>query len=66
MIPPIRTLSLWQPWASLMALGLKRMETRSWPMRHRGPLAIATTQTIPSWLRAEIAVRESCLPPEAR
>lgn len=26
----IRCLSLWQPWASFMALGLKSIETRSW------------------------------------
>jgi ASCH domain-containing protein len=24
-------ISLWQPWASLIALGVKRIETRSWP-----------------------------------
>ncbi len=27
----IRTLSLWQPWASLIACGAKRYETRTWP-----------------------------------
>lgn len=32
--------SLWQPWASLIALGAKRFETRSWPTSHRGPIAI--------------------------
>lgn len=26
-----KALSLWQPWASLMASGAKRIETRSWP-----------------------------------
>lgn len=36
----MKTLSLWQPWATLMALGLKKIETRSWPTRYRGPLAI--------------------------
>lgn len=33
-------LSLWQPWASAMALGLKRIETRHWSTRYRGPLLI--------------------------
>jgi hypothetical protein len=33
-------LSLWQPWATLMALGAKRIETRSWKTSYRGPLAI--------------------------
>lgn len=27
----IRCVSLWQPWASLIAVGLKHVETRSWP-----------------------------------
>jgi len=33
-------ISLWQPWASLIALGAKRYETRSWPTNYRGPLLI--------------------------
>ena len=33
-------ISLWQPWASLMAWGLKRNETRHWSTRYRGPLLI--------------------------
>jgi hypothetical protein len=37
---PTRALSLWQPWASLVALGHKRIETRSWSTRYRGPLVI--------------------------
>lgn len=36
----MKCISLWQPWATLMAIGAKRIETRSWPTRHRGPLAI--------------------------
>ena len=36
----MKCISLWQPWASLMAIGAKRIETRSWPTNHRGPLAI--------------------------
>lgn len=27
----VKALSLWQPWASLLACRLKRIETRSWP-----------------------------------
>lgn len=30
-------ISLWQPWATLMAIGAKTIETRSWSTRHRGP-----------------------------
>lgn len=36
----MKALSLWQPWASAMALGLKRVETRQWSIRHRGLVAI--------------------------
>lgn len=36
----MKTISLWQPWASAIALGLKRIETRGWATKYRGPLAI--------------------------
>jgi len=36
----IPCLSLWQPWATLMAIGAKKNETRSWETMYRGPLAI--------------------------
>jgi hypothetical protein len=40
---PITALSLWQPWASMVAIGEKRVETRSWSTNYRGPLAIHST-----------------------
>lgn len=36
----LRAISLWQPWASAMALGWKRNETRHWSTPYRGPMAI--------------------------
>lgn len=36
----MRYLSLWQPWASLMACGAKKIETRSWPTSFRGLVGI--------------------------
>jgi hypothetical protein len=36
----MKALSLWQPWASAMAVGAKTIETRSWGTSYRGPLAI--------------------------
>lgn len=36
----MRALSLWQPWASLLVAGRKQVETRGWPIAHRGPLLI--------------------------
>jgi hypothetical protein len=36
----MHAITLYQPWASAVALGLKKFETRSWSTRHRGPLLI--------------------------
>jgi hypothetical protein len=36
----MQVLSVMQPWATMLVLGFKRLETRSWQTRHRGPLAI--------------------------
>lgn len=36
----MKCISLWQPWASAIALGHKRVETRSWSTPYRGPIAI--------------------------
>ncbi|MGD1908186.1 MAG: ASCH domain-containing protein [Leptolyngbyaceae cyanobacterium] len=36
----MRIITLWQPWASLIAFGVKRFETRSWGTQYRGKLAI--------------------------
>jgi hypothetical protein len=36
----VKALSLWQPWASLIAIGAKRIETRSWSTNYRGPIVI--------------------------
>jgi activating signal cointegrator 1 len=40
----MKALSLWQPHAQAIALGLKRWETRDWPTKYRGPLAIHAAQ----------------------
>ncbi len=36
----MKTLTLREPWASLVAFGPKRVETRSWRTAYRGPLYI--------------------------
>jgi hypothetical protein len=36
----MRVLTLTQPWATLVAIGAKQIETRSWPTHYRGPLLI--------------------------
>jgi len=40
----MKALSLWQPWASAIAMGAKRIETRSWSTTYRGPLLIHAAQ----------------------
>lgn len=44
----LRAISLWQPWASAMASGFKRIETRSWPTSHRGDLVICSAKRKPT------------------
>jgi hypothetical protein len=47
----MKALTLWQPWASMVALGEKRVETRCWSTKHRGELAIHAAAAIPpKWL----------------
>ena len=36
----MKAITLWQPWASLLACGAKQYETRSWATNYRGPIAI--------------------------
>ena len=45
----MKAISLWQPWASAMALGWKRNDTRSWRTSYRGPLLIHAAKKIISW-----------------
>jgi hypothetical protein len=40
-------LSVSQPWASLLILGIKRLETRCWHTAHRGPLLIHASRNFP-------------------
>lgn len=36
----MKAITVWQPFASLLAYGGKRFETRSWAISYRGPIAI--------------------------
>ena len=42
----MKVISLWQPWASLIILKLKRLETRGWNLHYRGPMAIHATKKL--------------------
>jgi len=42
----MRAVTIRQPWATLIALGAKRFETRSWATKHRGDIAIHAGKVI--------------------
>lgn len=46
----MKALTIRQPWASLIAAGVKTIETRSWSTKHRGPLAIHAGKVVPGWV----------------
>lgn len=47
----MKALTLTQPWATLVAIGAKRVETRGWSTSYRGPLAIHAAKGFPTWAR---------------
>lgn len=64
----MKALTLTQPWATLVAQGAKRFETRSWSTPYRGPLLIHAAK---NWSRddRELCFDEpfvDCLSPELR
>lgn len=49
----VKALTLWQPWATLVAMESKRIETRCWKTDYRGLIAIhSAVKTPPKWLGA--------------
>ncbi len=53
----MKALTLTQPWASLVAIGAKKIETRSWATSYRGPLAIHAAKGFPKDART-VCLRE--------
>jgi activating signal cointegrator 1 len=47
----MKALTLTQPWASLVASGAKRIETRSWRTPYRGSLWIHAAKEYPTWAK---------------
>ncbi|MFL5577327.1 MAG: ASCH domain-containing protein [Gemmatimonadaceae bacterium] len=47
----MKALTLTQPWATLVAIGAKTIETRSWPTHYRGEVAIHAAKGFPDWAR---------------
>lgn len=42
----MKAISLWQPWATLVAVGAKKFETRHWATTYRGPIAIHAARKV--------------------
>jgi hypothetical protein len=40
----MKAISIKQPWASLIATGIKTLEIRQWPTDHRGPLLVVSSR----------------------
>lgn len=51
----MKALTVHQPWASLLVTGAKRIETRGWATRHRGPLLIHSAKANPAYTRTAMA-----------
>lgn len=47
----MKAISLTQPWATAIAVGVKQWETRSWPTGFRGPVAIHAAKGMPKWAK---------------
>lgn len=42
----MKAITLWQPWASLLAAGIKKNETRTWGTQYKGTLYIHAAQKV--------------------
>lgn len=42
----MKVITIRQPWANLVALSLKTIETRNWKTKYRGPIAIHAGKTV--------------------
>lgn len=58
----MKALTLTQPWATLVALGEKKIETRSWYTSYRGPLAIHAAIGFPGWAKSQCFQPEFAVP----
>jgi hypothetical protein len=47
----MKALSLTQPWATAVSIGVKQWETRSWPTHFRGEVAIHAAKAFPGWAK---------------
>ena len=52
---PIKAITLWQPFASLWLSPAKVHETRHWPLKYRGWLAVHAAKTFEDSLSLEVS-----------
>ncbi|WP_458414545.1 ASCH domain-containing protein [Schinkia sp. CFF1] len=57
----MKAITIKQPWATLIALGEKKFETRSWQTKYRGEIAIHAGKTIDKGAFDEVAIMEALL-----
>jgi hypothetical protein len=50
----IKALSLYQPHADLVALGFKKIETRTWSLSYRGPILICAAKRFDKMVKKDI------------
>lgn len=50
----MKALTLWEPWATLVAGSVKQVETRSWGTPYRGPLAVHAARKFDAEIHAHI------------
>ncbi|SMC82155.1 ASCH domain-containing protein [Sporomusa malonica] len=48
----MRAITILQPWAELIVRRFKTIETRSWPTKYRGQLAIHAGASLPAYAKA--------------
>jgi hypothetical protein len=56
----MKAITLIQPWATLVAIGAKHIETRSWSTPYHGPLAIHAAKGFPEWARERFFDLQIC------
>jgi hypothetical protein len=54
----MKAITLWQPWDSLWAYGIKQFETRSWATTYRGPIAIHAAKKDPVSIMRTLPIEE--------
>jgi hypothetical protein len=47
----MKAITLYQPWANAVVMGLKKIETRSWKTSYTGRIAIHASKTFPSYAK---------------